>query len=106
FATAAIIAVHRGDRDTADAKLRDALGTGPGAEHEPLPDPPRASYPLTEALALRAEAAGETKRALALMSAWLDAPAGLSRYERHDDLLYLVYLALREGDIETARAAV
>jgi DNA-binding CsgD family transcriptional regulator len=105
FATAAIIAVHRGDRETADAKLRAALGAG-GPESDPLPDPPRPSYPLTEALALRAEAAGETKRALALMSAWLDAPAGLSRYERHDDMLYLVYLALREGDAETAAAAV
>lgn len=118
FATAAIIAVHRGDRDTADAKLRAALGTAPGPgtgtgtgtgagpDMDQLPDPPRPSYPLTDALALRAEAAGDIKRALALMSAWLDVPAGLSRYERHDNLPYLTYLALLLGDAETADAAV
>lgn len=106
FATAAIIAVHRGDRDTADAKLRAALGAAPGTDPDQLPDPPRPCYPLTDALALRAEAAGDIKRALAVMSAWLDAPAGLSRYERHDDLPYLTYLALLLGDTETADAAV
>lgn len=106
FATAAIIAVHRGDRDTADAKLRDALGLDPGSDADPLPEPPRASYPLTEAFAMRAEAAGELKRALMLMSAWLDTTAGLSRYERHDiSMPYLAYLACTIGDAETARAA-
>ena len=107
FATAAIIAVQRGDRDGADAKLRAALGGGPGAETDPLPEPPRPSYPLTEAFAMRAEAAGEPKRALALMSGWLDTSAGLSRYERHDiSMPYLVYLALMIGDSQTADSAV
>jgi len=102
LADAAIIALHREDRHAADEWLRTAVGPGP---IDPA-DPPRLSFPLTDALALRAEADGDLRLALELMRPWLDAPMGLSRRERHDDLPYLVYLALALGETDTARTAV
>ena len=100
-ADAAMIALHREDRATADARLLAAIGP------EPLDParPPAPSYPLTEALAMRAEVDGDPRLALALMLPWLDAPLGLSRHERHDDLPYLASLALEVGDAGTAARA-
>ena len=100
-ALSAIIALRRGDRAAADARLRELAG-GPG------PALPRSSapfYPLTEALALRAEADGDLALAVDLMSGWLRASAGLGAHDRHADLPYLVYLALEAGDVGTAQAA-
>ncbi len=102
YANAALIYLHRGDRETADKYLEYACGPG---QSPSTYEPPAPSYPLTEALAVRAEADGDVKRALSLMSGWLEAPLGLSRHERHDDLPYLVHLAMAVGDPETARAA-
>jgi DNA-binding CsgD family transcriptional regulator len=102
YAEGAIIAMHREDRVTADADLLAAAGPGPFTAH----DPPVPQYKVTEALAMRAEADGDLPLALALMTPWLDAQAGLSRDERHDDLPYLTYLALAVGDKHTARRAV
>jgi DNA-binding NarL/FixJ family response regulator len=99
---AAMIALHREDRDAADARLRIAIGSEPlDPEHPPAP-----SYPLTEALAMRAEVDGDPRLACALMTPWLDAPLGLRRQERHDDLPYLVSLALEVGEDETVARAV
>jgi DNA-binding NarL/FixJ family response regulator len=102
YSATAMIALHREDRATADAHLRAVIGPGPlDPEHPPAP-----SYPLTEALAMRAEVDGDPRLALALMVPWLDAPLGLRRQERHDDLPYLVSLALEVGDAGTAARAV
>jgi DNA-binding CsgD family transcriptional regulator len=100
-ALSAIIALRRGDRAAADARLRELTG-GPGPALPGSPDP---FYPLTEALALRAEADGDLALAVDLMSGWLRASAGLGAYDRHADLPYLVYLALEAGDAGTAQAA-
>jgi DNA-binding NarL/FixJ family response regulator len=102
YAEAAIIAMHREDRDTADTQLLAAVGPGPFT-----PDNlPAARYKLTEALAMRAEADGDVRLALALMAQWLDKRAGLRRDERHDELPYLTTLALTVGDEKTAERAV
>jgi DNA-binding CsgD family transcriptional regulator len=101
-ADAAIIALRREDRATADARLRAAAGS----ERIDPADPPALGYPLTDALALRAEADGDLRLALELMKPWLTAPIGLRRQERHDDLPYLAYLALAVGETDTALAAV
>ncbi len=90
----ALIALHREDHVAADAHLA-AAGPAPG----------RPSRPLTNAFAMRAEADGDLGRAVALMAGWLDAAPGLRNMERHDDLLYLIRLALAAGDTATARAA-
>jgi DNA-binding NarL/FixJ family response regulator len=96
---AAAIALRRGDRAAADELLSDATGM-------PLPRGPVPCYPLTEALAMRAEADGDFALAAGLMSGWLSAAPGLGPYDRHADLPYLVYLALEADDTELARAAV
>jgi DNA-binding NarL/FixJ family response regulator len=98
----AIIALHRGDQATADVHLRRAIGTAP----VDFTDTPAPMNPLTQALAMRAEAAGDLERAVTLMATWLSASVGLRRQERHDDLPYLVRLALAAGDTATARTAV
>jgi DNA-binding CsgD family transcriptional regulator/tetratricopeptide (TPR) repeat protein len=99
---AAMIALRREDRAGADARLRAAIGPEPPDPRRP----PAPSYPLTEALALRAEADGDPRLAFALMAPWLDAPLGLRRQERHDDLPYLVTLALEVGETGAAARAV
>jgi DNA-binding NarL/FixJ family response regulator len=98
---AALIALHREDRDTADAHLRSAVGAAPAV----LADPPVPLFPVTQALAVRAEADGDLARAVTLMSAWLGASPGLNAQDRHDDLPYLVRIALAAGDLATANAA-
>jgi DNA-binding NarL/FixJ family response regulator len=98
---AALIALRRGDRAAADAHLRAAVARRP----QPTAGPPRPVNPLTQALALQAEADGDLPRAVALMSAWLGAAPGLRPQDRHDDLPYLVRLALAAGDRGTAAAA-
>ena len=102
YAEAAIIALHRDDRATADAQLSAVPGPGPLTQE----DPPRPRHRVTEAFAMRAEADGDLGRALALMIPWLDVQHGLRGEERHDELPYLTYLALAAGDEQTARRAV
>ncbi|HEY0718631.1 MAG TPA: AAA family ATPase, partial [Streptosporangiaceae bacterium] len=97
---AALIALRRGDRESADAQLASIAGRPAGLV--PLPE---RSYPLIEAQALRAEADGDLDRAVAVMSGWLPASAGLPATERDDGLPYLVYLALAAGQNATARTA-
>jgi DNA-binding CsgD family transcriptional regulator len=98
---AAMIALRRGDTATADVRLQA------GTERLPVTvaDPPLALNPLTQALAMRAEADGNLPEALRLMSAWLAAAPGLRPQDRHDDLPYLVRLALAAGDTALAATA-
>jgi DNA-binding NarL/FixJ family response regulator len=98
---AALIALHRGDEQGADAHLRRGMEVTGDELAVLLP----AVFPLTQALAMRAEADGELEEAVRLMSRWLAAPPGLRTHERHDDLPYLVRLALAAGDGETASRA-
>jgi DNA-binding NarL/FixJ family response regulator len=98
---AALIALHREDRATADVHLRAAVEAAPAV----LADPPVPLYPLTQAVAMRALADNDLPRAVTVMSAWLDAAPGLNAQDRHDDLPYLVRIALATGDISTANAA-
>lgn len=98
---AALIALRREDDAASKAHLDAAVQAVPAAAG----DPPVAVFPLTQALALAAEAAGDLPRAVALMSAWLAVPRGTRIGERRDDLPVLVRLALAAGDAETAAAA-
>jgi DNA-binding CsgD family transcriptional regulator len=98
---AAIIALRRGQRAAADARLPELASARP----EALASPSSPVYPLTEALAMRAETDGDLELAVTLMSGWLPAPIGLRPHERHDSLPYLVHLALEAGDERTAKAA-
>ena len=98
----ALIALHRGDRDAADAHLRAATGGSP----ETLAGSASPRDYLTGAQAMRAEADGDLSRAVALMAAWLPVEPGLRHNQRHDDVApYLVRLALAAGDRATAEAA-
>jgi DNA-binding CsgD family transcriptional regulator len=98
---AALIALHRADRGAADVRLAAAVRVLPAA----LADQPAPASPLTQALALRAEADGDLRRALELMSSWLSAAPGPGPNQRGDDLSYLVRLALDVGDTATAKTA-
>jgi DNA-binding NarL/FixJ family response regulator len=95
---AAHIALRRGDRPTADAHLRRAIDV----VKADLPTRVPTIFPLTQALAMRAEADGNLTEAVWFMSQWLAAPVGLRAPERHDDLPYLIRLALAAGDTVTA----
>jgi DNA-binding CsgD family transcriptional regulator len=100
-ALAALIALHRGDRDRADEYLA-ATGvaepdSGAGSA---------ANWRLTAAWALRAETAGDTGRALALMATWLDPAPIRGQETRHELLPQLVRVALEAGDQGLATAAV
>ena len=102
---AAVIALRRGERASADEQLRAAAAALPAVGARP---PGRASLPvspLTRAAALRAEADGDLGRALELMGGLMSAPAGLGLHERQDDLPYLVRLALEAEADGTAKAA-
>jgi DNA-binding NarL/FixJ family response regulator len=98
---AALIALHRDDLVTADVHLQAAVAAAPIV----LADPPVPINPLTRVLAQRAEADGDLPRAVTLMSAWLGASPGLRAQDRHDDLPYLVRIALAAGDAGTASTA-
>lgn len=98
----ALLALRRGDRETADPHLQAAIAADPAVFAVPaIP-----ADPLTQALALRAEADGDLPQALALMMTWMSARGGQGRNERHDDAMpHLVRLALAAGDRDTAEAA-
>ena len=102
YAEAAIIALQRDDRATADAHLRTVAGPGPfSAQDQQSP-----RYKVSEARAMRAEVDGDLGLALALMTPFLEVRPGLRGEERHDELPYLTYLALAVGDEQTALRAV
>jgi DNA-binding CsgD family transcriptional regulator len=99
---AALISLRRGDLDQADVHLQAAAQAMPTA----VAEPPVPVDPVTQALAMRAEASGEVARAAQVMSSWLSAPVGMAPEDRNDDLFYLVRLALAAGDTATAADAV
>ncbi len=100
-ALAALIALHRGDREKADEYL-----AATGVDEPPAGPGSAANWRLTAAWALRAESAGDTGRALELMATWLD-PAPIPGQEtRHELLPHLVRVALDQGDRDLAAAAV
>ena len=99
---AAMIALHRGEREIAELHLKIAAASLPSA----AADPPIPNDPLTQVMALRAEADGELRRALDLMASWLPAKPGLRPQERHEDTMpYLARIALALGDVRTASEA-
>jgi DNA-binding CsgD family transcriptional regulator len=98
---AALIELHRGDRDAAGRHMAAIDLLVP-------PDPEnltrRVIY-IFEARAVAAEADGDAARALELLASWLDTPPGLRRDERNEETPYLVRMALAAGDRSLARAA-
>jgi DNA-binding CsgD family transcriptional regulator/tetratricopeptide (TPR) repeat protein len=101
-ALAALIALHRGEREEAEAHLRAA-----GVDEPSTAQPPRspANWRLTAALALHAEAAGDPRRAVALMSTWLDPVLIPNQRTRQEMMPHLVRVALCIDDRDTAAAA-
>jgi DNA-binding CsgD family transcriptional regulator len=100
-ALGALIALHRGDREKADACLEGLTepSTAALARH-PM------NWRLTAAWALRAEVAGDPRRALALMATWLDPVPVPGQRTRQEVMPHLVRLALAVHDPDTALAAV
>jgi len=101
LAVGALIALHQDQRDRADQLLQTAGTPRPGVGPTESPE----NWRLTVALALRAEVAGDPKRALDLMARWLRPVAVAGQETRHEVLPHLTRLALAAGDQETARAA-
>jgi DNA-binding CsgD family transcriptional regulator len=98
----ALIALHRGERDQAEAHLRAAGVDEPSTAAHPR-NP--ANWRLTSALALHAEVAGDSQRAVALMATWLDPALIPGQQTRQEMMPHLVRLALDIGDRNTATAA-
>jgi DNA-binding CsgD family transcriptional regulator len=88
-----VIALRRGEVESADAHIRAVGVTSPSAP---------GFYPFAEPLAMRAEFDGDLERAAALMAMRLEGP----RIDGHrDDLPYAVRLALETGDRALAAVA-
>ena len=100
-ALAALITLHRGDRDRADRYL-----AATGVSEPPSGPGSAANWRLTAAWALRAESAGDTGRALELMATWLDPAPIRGQETRHELLPQLVRVALDTGNRDLAAAAV
>jgi DNA-binding NarL/FixJ family response regulator len=101
---AALILLHRGDRQGADSHLlRAGYATWRGQPTKPAQFPPL--FPVTQALAVRAEADGDPAGAVRLMSRWLGTAHGPGDRGRDTDLPLLIRLALAAGDTATALRA-
>lgn len=87
----ALIALHRYDQPAADQLLSECVGSTP-LRH------------LTQALALRAEFAGDIEGAVGLLSAWLTAPPR-DQASSYDDMVHLTRLTLALADHVTAESA-
>ncbi|MGH3663996.1 MAG: helix-turn-helix transcriptional regulator [Micromonosporaceae bacterium] len=98
---AALIALHRGQRDAAEAHLRTA-GLDEYVASGPIPY----SGSATEVAAILAELAGESDRALALRASWLDLPPGPLRERGYLLAPQLVRVALAAGETDTAQATL
>lgn len=98
-ALSALIALHRGDRGEAEAHLR-AVPVSPDDTEI------TANWRLSTAWALQAEAEGDLKRALGLLTPWLSPSPLPGQRFRHELLPDLVRLALAVEDTDTAQAAV
>ncbi|GAA1419641.1 helix-turn-helix domain-containing protein [Catellatospora coxensis] len=100
-AVAARIAIHRDDRETAEARLRAGGFLNPADQGRWA----GASGPVADALALLAESRGDLAESLALRAAYLDLPPGPDRAGRCDEAVYLVRAALAQGEPALAEAA-
>jgi DNA-binding CsgD family transcriptional regulator len=101
-ALTALLALHRGDRATAELHLRHAGRAVPeSSSYAANPT----NWRLTTAWALRAEADGDLHRAVELMAGWLSADGLPGQRTRHEFLPHLVRLALAVQDSGTAHAA-
>lgn len=101
-ALSALLALHRGDRGTAELHLRHAdAAVAQSSSYATNP----ANWRLSTAWALRAEADGDQHRAVELMAGWLSADGLPGQRTRHELLPHLVRLALAVQDTGTARAA-
>jgi DNA-binding CsgD family transcriptional regulator len=98
-ALVALIALHRGDRELGESRLRAA-----GIRTEA--DLPPSAPTVTDALATWQEVNGDLDRALATRARWLGLGPGAYLETRCDEALYLVRLALAAGDARTAEAAI
>jgi DNA-binding CsgD family transcriptional regulator/tetratricopeptide (TPR) repeat protein len=98
---AALILLHREQRDKAESHLR-AARLDQYIDAVPI----RYSGAVTEAAAILAELAGDPDRALALRASWLDVPPGPLRETGYLLSPQLVRLALAAGDTATAQAAL
>jgi DNA-binding CsgD family transcriptional regulator len=98
---AALIALHRGEREQARAHFA-AIDQVAGA---PYTQPGLQAAYLRTARALLAEADGDLDGALTFAASWIDVPPGVRRSERVDEAPHTVRLALAKGDLALARAA-
>lgn len=102
YGLAALVALHREQRDVAESHLRAA---GLDQHLEPSGSD-RYLGSFTEAAAIIAETVGDVDRALALRARWLDLPPGPVRESGYPHTPYLVRTALAAGDTATAEAAL
>lgn len=95
-----LIALHRGERDTAEELL--------GAAGESIAELARmpANWRLTTAWSLHAEVTGDLKLAVARLATLLDSVQAPGQRTRQEMMPYLVRLALSADDRDTAAAAV
>lgn len=100
---AAVIALRRGDQESAERLLLATMSPLGTAADEAVAR--AGSDWLALALALRAEAAGDAAGAVEVLKVLLHPLSGRRAQDQHRYLPYLVRLALSAGDSETARAA-
>ncbi|WP_194918332.1 helix-turn-helix transcriptional regulator [Catenulispora rubra] len=97
----AVIAYRRGAFAEGAQALLDAGVPEPAADETPAPSGPV----VTDAAALRAEAAGRHDQALRIRAQYLDLPNSAQRDSRSAEAMYLIRLARSLGEEATARAA-
>ncbi|GIF96919.1 SARP family transcriptional regulator [Catellatospora citrea] len=100
-AIVALIAMHRDDHATADARLHAAGFLDPAAQARWV----GAFGVVAEAVAMHAETGGDLTAGLAVRASYLDLPPGPARASRSDEAILLVRAALALGDRSTADAA-
>ncbi|MFI7609244.1 AAA family ATPase [Micromonospora sp. NPDC049366] len=101
-AIVALVALHREDQATAEARLRAGGFLDPADQHRWV----GAFGSVAQAVAMLAEARGDLATGLAVRAVYLDLPPGPARTSRCDEAPYLVRTALAVGDRATAEAAV
>src|SRR6266511_2546893 len=101
-ARVALLALHRGDRELGESRLRagDLL-----TEADP-PESATADGFRADALATWREMNGDHAGALAMRARWLDMPPGPVKDSRCDEAPYLVRAALAAGDQGIAEAEI
>ncbi|GAA1422792.1 LuxR family transcriptional regulator [Catellatospora coxensis] len=101
-AVVALVAMHRDDRATAEARLNTGGFLVPADRDRWI----SASGPVAEALAMLAELRGDPAGSLAVWARYLELPPGTARSSRCVEAAELVRVALAQGDLATAYAAL